>query len=529
MSKGGSLEKIINPTRNVILSSLAGLPVFGFFNSNNAFAQAEGSEIFLKVNMSWNSALESENISHYVVEVSQDGKRFFPLDQEDSGGTRLNCVPAATWVSGESFVELEAEPWRTYQYRVKSVDSAGNMSEPCPAISVNYSLFRYSPLDRTPPVLVINSHDSIAKDGHVELSGAVYDAESLVSGIIKFSGDITNLKSGKLDGGNWSYSFDLTKRDACVIISAKDILGNSTNQSLCFNYADEEPPELFLDTYPDSVLEGEIINLSGQVRDNSRLVGFSIVGDATVRRGPYFNYTNPVFVNGAVAINSEGIWKGNPSGDKWHASLTLNKAGTNNIALDISDGAGNHRKTLVQIIQDWQDSDGDGLKDLYETRVLHTNPYNFDTDGDGTGDGDELRLGYDCMDAADNLKLTFRSDRILGKSHLSLEFGVKDGLVYGLERNNFDLTSGWERIADFRTEIVYDYSRLRNLPSEYGGEGDLYPYEPEPKCEVVSFPISPNLIFNQSSSSFYFQSHTHAVSVSIPIENACGMYRLRVE
>lgn len=43
------------------------------------------------------------------------------------------------------------------------------------------------------------------------------------------------------------------------------------------------------------------------------------------------------------------------------------------------------------------DSDGDGLNDVDEVNVWHTDPTLIDSDGDGYGDGDEVAAGYDPM------------------------------------------------------------------------------------------------------------------------------------
>lgn len=42
-----------------------------------------------------------------------------------------------------------------------------------------------------------------------------------------------------------------------------------------------------------------------------------------------------------------------------------------------------------------QDSDNDGLIDVEETEIYHTNPLNPDTDNDGYTDGDEVTHNYD--------------------------------------------------------------------------------------------------------------------------------------
>ncbi len=50
---------------------------------------------------------------------------------------------------------------------------------------------------------------------------------------------------------------------------------------------------------------------------------------------------------------------------------------------------------LVNRFNDGWDSDSDGLSDVDETEIHHTDPYNPDSDGDGLNDGDEYQVGTD--------------------------------------------------------------------------------------------------------------------------------------
>ena len=47
------------------------------------------------------------------------------------------------------------------------------------------------------------------------------------------------------------------------------------------------------------------------------------------------------------------------------------------------------------------DTDGDGLNDGEERKVYHTDPLVADTDGDGYNDGEEIRDGYDPLGDGD--------------------------------------------------------------------------------------------------------------------------------
>jgi outer membrane protein OmpA-like peptidoglycan-associated protein len=44
------------------------------------------------------------------------------------------------------------------------------------------------------------------------------------------------------------------------------------------------------------------------------------------------------------------------------------------------------------ILNQGQDSDGDGISDMDEILIYHTDPFNKDTDGDGLSDGDEIKI-----------------------------------------------------------------------------------------------------------------------------------------
>ncbi|MDD4902111.1 MAG: L,D-transpeptidase family protein [Patescibacteria group bacterium] len=43
------------------------------------------------------------------------------------------------------------------------------------------------------------------------------------------------------------------------------------------------------------------------------------------------------------------------------------------------------------------DTDNDGIPDIWETQVFHTDPAKADTDGDGFPDGEEIKNGYDPL------------------------------------------------------------------------------------------------------------------------------------
>jgi hypothetical protein len=55
----------------------------------------------------------------------------------------------------------------------------------------------------------------------------------------------------------------------------------------------------------------------------------------------------------------------------------------------------------VAFIQAWLDSDGDGLDNFWEVSVIHTDPFDPDTDADGCMDGEDLDMSFDPLDPWD--------------------------------------------------------------------------------------------------------------------------------
>ena len=77
------------------------------------------------------------------------------------------------------------------------------------------------------------------------------------------------------------------------------------------------------------------------------------------------------------------------------------------------------------------DSDGDGIPDIWETLVFHTNPNKADTDGDGYFDLVEIENGYDPLNPKINAKL---KDADYDKDGLS----DRMELLFGTDPTNVD-------------------------------------------------------------------------------------------
>ncbi len=77
--------------------------------------------------------------------------------------------------------------------------------------------------------------------------------------------------------------------------------------------------------------------------------------------------------------------------------------------------------------EDFVDSDGDGLTDVEEQGVYHTDPVNTDTDGDGYSDGEEIAHGYSPLHG-NSLKLV-RADTDSDGLNDDLEIKLKTDLT----------------------------------------------------------------------------------------------------
>jgi hypothetical protein len=85
------------------------------------------------------------------------------------------------------------------------------------------------------------------------------------------------------------------------------------------------------------------------------------------------------------------------------ALLVVSFAGSDPVAWQIDQARINESQVPVVLASTLTafDTDGDGLMDVDEVEVFHTDPARRDTDGDGMPDGAEVRAGTDPLDKGD--------------------------------------------------------------------------------------------------------------------------------
>lgn len=77
---------------------------------------------------------------------------------------------------------------------------------------------------------------------------------------------------------------------------------------------------------------------------------------------------------------------------------------------------------FVAHAQTVNDTDGDGLLDLWEAQVFHTDPFKTDTDADGYDDRKEILSGYDPLGPARLVEADTDGDKLTNR--LELRFGT---------------------------------------------------------------------------------------------------------
>jgi len=124
------------------------------------------------------------------------------------------------------------------------------------------------------------------------------------------------------------------------------------------------------------------------------------------------------------------------------------------------------------------DTDGDGIPDVWETQVFHTDPGNADTDGDGFPDGVEIRNGYDPLKKGKALLKETDYDKDGLSDRLELLFGTDptnpdsdgDGHLDGAE-----VKAGYDPASTSTVKLVkhIEVSLARQVLSYYLGKVQL--------------------------------------------------------
>ena len=91
------------------------------------------------------------------------------------------------------------------------------------------------------------------------------------------------------------------------------------------------------------------------------------------------------------------------------------------------------------------DADSDGLMDINETEVFHTDPELRDSDGDSMPDGDEVFSGTDPLDAESVLRISLTDENGI----FLLNWDSILGIGYTVETTT-DLNSNWTKFGDTR-------------------------------------------------------------------------------
>ncbi|MEI8045129.1 MAG: dockerin type I domain-containing protein, partial [Verrucomicrobiota bacterium] len=121
------------------------------------------------------------------------------------------------------------------------------------------------------------------------------------------------------------------------------------------------------------------------------------------------------------------------------ALLVVSFAGSDPVAWQIDQARINESQvsTVLDPTLAAFDTDGDGLMDVDEIEIFHTDIYRRDTDGDGMTDGAEVRAGTDPLQKADVFAVV-RADTTSGFARV--EWTAKANRTYQI-MNSFDLQS----------------------------------------------------------------------------------------
>jgi hypothetical protein len=172
----------------------------------------------------------------------------------------------------------------THSYTVTATDANGNVSQPSDALNFL--------VDTTAPKITITqklandtgiSHtDLITSDGHVSLSGTVFDTNG-VSNVEVFDGKI-DLGAGTISNGAWAFSSILGEGTHSLYAVATDDAGNTaTTATQPTIVVDQTPPVPFMsDAIKDA--NDSLTTLSGMSEANSQVSvfdGSKLLGTAT--------------------------------------------------------------------------------------------------------------------------------------------------------------------------------------------------------------------------------------------------------
>jgi fibronectin type 3 domain-containing protein len=134
------------------------------------------------IKLLWNSGIGAEHFSAFIIERSDDGKKF----------TRLNSLPFVAFKSGKDkdkpveYSDSVLQDYKNYYYRVIGINAFGDHSDPSPVLTIHA-------LDLTPPHYpVISSISAVREDATIRLQWIKKERENDFRGYVV--GRSTSLK-----------------------------------------------------------------------------------------------------------------------------------------------------------------------------------------------------------------------------------------------------------------------------------------------------------------------------------------------
>ena len=126
------------------------------------------------IKLLWNSGIGTEHFSGFVIERSDDGKKF----------ARLNSLPFVAFKSGKDkdkpveYRDSVPQDYKNYYYRVIGINAFGDHSDPSPVLTIHA-------LDLTPPHYpVISSISAVRDDGTIRLEWIKKERENDFRGYV---------------------------------------------------------------------------------------------------------------------------------------------------------------------------------------------------------------------------------------------------------------------------------------------------------------------------------------------------------